>query len=65
MAQFRILASKAKMTDDAALTEYFMEGINIGIFQKIFAQDKLPANITQWYEQALKHDLHYRRVKKY
>ena len=31
VAQFRILAGKAKMTDDKALTEYFMEGINIRI----------------------------------
>ena len=50
VAQFRILASKAKMTDDAALMEYFMEGINTGILQKIFAQEKLPATITEWYE---------------
>ena len=31
VARFRILAGKAKMTDNAALTEYFMEGINTGI----------------------------------
>jgi hypothetical protein len=50
VAQFRILAGKAKMTDDAALTEYFMEGINTGVLQKIFAQERLPATITEWYE---------------
>src|ERR1700678_1755286 len=48
VAQFRILAGKAKMTDDAALMEYFMEGINTGILQKIFAQERLPATITEW-----------------
>jgi len=63
VAQFRILAGKAKMTDDKALTEYFMEGINMGILQKIFAQDKLPTKIAEWYEQASKHDSHYRRVQ--
>jgi hypothetical protein len=63
VAQLRILAGKAKMTDDKALTEYFMEGINIRILQKIFVQDKLPTNITEWYEQASKHDSHYRRVQ--
>src|ERR1700678_1940094 len=31
VAEFRILAGKARMTDNAALTEYFMEGINTGI----------------------------------
>ena len=47
VAQFRILAGKARMTDNAALTEYFMEGVNTGILQKIFAQKKLPATITE------------------
>jgi hypothetical protein len=35
-----------------------MEGI--GILQKIFAQDKLPTNIMEWYEQVSKHNSHYR-----
>jgi hypothetical protein len=51
------------MTDDKALTEYFMEGINIRILQKIFAQDELPITIAEWYKQALKHNSHYRRVQ--
>src|SRR5271155_3923395 len=63
VAQFRILAGKERMTDDAALTEYFMEGINTGILQKIFAQEKLPATITEWYERTLRCDSHYRRVQ--
>src|SRR6202522_3411563 len=63
VAQFRILAGKARMTDNAALTEYFMEGVNTGILQKIFAQEKLPATITEWYERTLKCDSHYRRVQ--
>src|SRR5271155_1383078 len=63
VAQFRILAGKARMTDNAALTEYFMEGINTGILQKIFAQEKLPATITEWYERTSRCDSHYRRVE--
>src|SRR6202522_323065 len=63
VAQFRILAGKARMTDDAALTEYFMEGINTGILQKIFAQERLPATITEWYERTSRSDSHYRRVQ--
>ena len=63
VAQFRILAGKARMTDDAALTEYFMEGINTGILQKTFAQEKLPATITEWYERTSRCDSHYRRVQ--
>src|SRR6202522_498993 len=63
VAQFRILAGKARMTDNAALTEYFMEGVNTGILQKIFAQEKLPTTITEWYEQTSRCDSHYRRVQ--
>src|SRR5271168_3033955 len=63
VAQFRILAGKARMTDDAALMEYFMEGINTGILQKIFAQEKLPATITEWYKRTSRCDSHYRRVQ--
>src|ERR1700678_3212177 len=63
VAQFRILAGKARMTEDAALTEYFMEGINTGILQKLFAQEKLPATITEWYKRTLRCDSHYRRVQ--
>src|ERR1700678_2383211 len=63
VAQFRILAGKARMTDDAALTEYFMEGINTGILQKIFAQEKLPATITEWYKRTSRCDSHYQRVQ--
>src|SRR6202522_4518743 len=63
VAQFRILAGKARMTKNAALTEYFMEGINTGILQKMFAQEKLPATITEWYERTSRCDSHYRRVQ--
>src|SRR5271168_2148940 len=63
VAQFRILAGKARMTDNAALMEYFMEGVNTGILQKVFAQDKLPTTITEWYEQTSRLDSHYRRVQ--
>src|ERR1700678_900583 len=63
VAQFRILAGKARMTDNAALTEYFTEGVNTGILQKIFAQEKLPATITEWYERTSRCDSHYRRVQ--
>jgi len=63
VAEFRILAGKAKMKDDKALTEYFMEGINTGILQKIFANETLPTTIQEWYEKASKHDAQYRRVR--
>ena len=60
VAEFRILAGKAKMKDDK---EYFMEGINMGILQKIFASETLPTTIQEWYEKASKHDTQHRRVQ--
>src|SRR5271168_4989471 len=51
------------MTNNKALTEYFMERINTGILQKIFAQEKLPATITEWYERTSRLNSHYRRVQ--
>src|SRR5277367_1517329 len=63
VAKFRILAGKEKMQDDKALMEYFMEGINTGILQNIFANETLPTTIQEWYEKASKHDAQYRRVK--
>ena len=63
VAEFRILAGKAKMTkEEKALVEYFMEGINTGILQKIFAQATLPTTMDEWYTQASKYDAQYRRV---
>src|SRR6202522_711248 len=63
VAQFRILASKARMTDNAALTELFMEEVNTGILKKKFAQEKLPATIIKWYERTSRWGSHYRKVQ--
>ena len=59
ISQFRVLAGKAKMTDDKALIEYFMEGINQGILTKIFSLKTLPTTISQWYVKASKFDAAY------
>ena len=61
ITQFRILAGRAKLTDDKTLVEYFIEGINTWILQKIFAQNPLPAMINDWYTSATKFDSQHRR----
>ena len=63
ITQFRILAGRAKLTDDKTLVEYFIEGINTGILQKIFAQNPLPATINNWYTSAMKFDSQHRRFQ--
>ena len=40
-----------------------MEGLNIGILQKIFAQLTIPKTIGEWDEQASQYDAQYRRVR--
>ena len=63
IAQFRILAGHAKLTDDKTLIEYFIEGINTGILQKIFGQNLLPTTISKWYKAATKFDSQHRRLQ--
>ena len=40
-----------------------MEGLNVGILQKIFSQPTIPKRIDEWYEQASKYDAQYRRIR--
>ena len=63
IAQFRILAGRAKLTDDKTLTEYFIEGLNGGILQKIFALNPLPVTINDWYTYAARFDSQHRRLQ--
>ena len=63
IVQFRILAGRAKLTDDKTLIKYFIEGINIGILQKIFGQKPLPTMISKWYKAATKFDSQHRRLQ--
>lgn len=63
ISQFRVLAGRAKITDDKNLIEYFMEGINQGILTKIFALETLPTKIEDWYLKASRFDAAYRRLQ--
>ena len=63
ISQFRILAGRARISDNTTLIEYFMEGLNVGILQKIFSQSAIPKRIDEWYEQTSKYDAQYRRIK--
>lgn len=63
ISEFWILAGRSKITDDKALIEYFMEGIHTSILAKIFALDKIPTTISEWYEKASRFDAQYRRFQ--
>ena len=63
IAQFRILAGRAKLTDNKTLTEYFIEGLNGGLLQKIFALNPLPVMINDWYTYAARFNSQHRRLQ--
>ena len=44
-------------------TEYFIEGLNGGILQKIFALNPLPVTINDWYTYAARFDSQHRRLQ--
>jgi hypothetical protein len=62
VSQFCILAGRSKITEDRSLVEYFMEGLNTGILQKIFALETVPTTIHKWYELASRFDSQHRRA---
>src|SRR5271154_5132466 len=63
IAQFRILSGRSGISDQAALIEYFMEGLNTGTLQKIFGMTTIPTTIQKWYDAASRFDSQYRRVQ--
>jgi hypothetical protein len=46
-----------------SLIEYFMDGLNVKLLEKVYMMEKMPTTITAWYEAAAKFDGQYRRVK--
>ena len=56
------MSERAKITDNITLIEYFIEGLNVGIFQKIFLQPTISKQIDEWYEQASRYDTQYWRI---
>jgi Retrotransposon gag protein len=63
IAQFRILASRCGISDDKSLIEYFMDGLNVKLLEKVYMMETMPTMITAWYEAAAKFDGQYRQVK--
>ena len=63
ISEFRILASRSKITEDTSLVEYFMEGLNPKLVEKIFGLEDLPTTIDDWYKYAARLDNQWRRAK--
>jgi len=63
ISKFQILASKSGIREDAALIEYFMEGLNPKIVEKMHDRETVPTTIADWYKFAAAYDNNYRRGK--
>lgn len=63
ISKFQILASKSEITEDAALIEYFMEGLNPKIVEKMHDRETVPTKINDCYKYAAAYDNKYRRGK--
>lgn len=63
ITEFRTAASLSGIKEDAALIEYFMEGIPTPLMEKISMMEKPPTTIKDWQDYALRYDNQYRRTK--
>lgn len=63
VAEFRTAASHSGIKEDAALIEYFMEGIPGKLMEKIAMMEDPPATLEGWQKCASKLDNNYRRAK--
>ena len=56
ISDFCIYASKLGITADEALSEYFIDGLQPRLLEKIFTIEKLSVKIADWFIAALKYD---------
>lgn len=63
IAEFRTAASLSGIKEDAALIEYFMEGIPTPLMEKISMMENPPKTIKDWQDYASRYDNQYRRTK--
>jgi hypothetical protein len=63
ISKFRILRDRTGITEDTALIEYFMDGLNSKILEKVFNMENVPTTLTAWFTAAAKYDGQWRRAK--
>lgn len=63
IAEFRTAAGLSGIKEDAALIEYFMEGIPTPLMEKISMMEKPPKTIEEWQDYASRYNNQYRRTK--
>ena len=65
ISEFRILAARSEITENAALIEYFKRAIHRKIFSRIMEGDVVPTTIEGWYEKAQRLDNAYREAQSF
>lgn len=65
VSRFRILASKAKITDERTLKDLFLHGLSDGLRNRLFALTTMPADMDAWYAQAVAQDNQWRQYQTY
>ncbi|THG99328.1 hypothetical protein EW145_g7288 [Phellinidium pouzarii] len=61
--QFRSLVTRSNISDKNALSEMYQQGLTHGLIQRIYARDKLPDTMEEWYQAASRADNLYRRLQ--
>ncbi|THH03599.1 hypothetical protein EW145_g6150 [Phellinidium pouzarii] len=61
--QFRSLVTRSNISDKNALSEMYQQGLTRGLIQRIYARDKLPDTMEEWYQAASRADNLYRRLQ--
>jgi len=60
---FKVWAATSKVTEDAPLIEWFMQGLPTSLREKILGAETPPTTIKGWYEYATRFDNQWRRAK--
>jgi hypothetical protein len=62
ISEFRILAHRVQFNSEPMIIEYFMQGLNPTLLEKVHTMEKVPTTIAGWYKATSKFDGNYRRV---
>jgi len=63
VARFRIISPKTGITDQRALLEYFYDGLDPKLLERIYTKDTPPTTLEGWYTAAATLDTQMRRVQ--
>ncbi|THH05055.1 hypothetical protein EW145_g5081 [Phellinidium pouzarii] len=61
--QFQSLVTCSNISDKNALSKMYQQGLTCGLIQHIYARDKLPNTMEEWYQAASWADNLYRRLQ--